>query len=89
MSAIDIAIAVALVVLVVLLVRAATILGHNPHQQIRAHEELAGRPFPPDMSHDTKLALIDRFGLSPTKPRRIWGVIVVVIAVLGLLVWQR
>ena len=89
MSAIDIAIAVALVVLVVLLLRAANILGHKPHQRIRAHEELAGGSFPQGMTQVEKLGLIDRFGISPTNPRRIWVVIAVVIACLGFLVWQR
>lgn len=89
MSAIEIAIAVALLVLVVLLVRAAKVLAHNPHQQIREHEELARRPFPPAMSQATKLGLIDRFGLSPTHPRRIWAIIAAVVASLVFLVWQR
>ena len=89
MSAVDIGIAVALLVLVALLMRAANVLSHNPHQQIRAHEELAGRPFPPEMSHASKLGLIDRFGISPTNPRRLWAVIAAVVAVLVFLVLQR
>jgi hypothetical protein len=88
-SAIDIGIAITFLVLVVLLVRAANVLGRNPHQQIRAHEELIGGKFPNEMTHDAKLAAINRAGVSPTNPGRIWAVIVAVVAFMALLVWQR
>jgi len=88
-SAIDIGIGVTFLVLVVLLVRAANVLGHNPHQQIKAHEELAGGKFPAEMTHDAKLDSINRAGISPSNPSRIWAVIVAVVALMAFLVWQR
>jgi hypothetical protein len=88
MAVLDIAIVALLVVLVIALVRAANLLSANPYQQIQAHEDLAG-PTPPDMTFLQKLDLIDRFGISPTRPSRIWPLIVSLCAVLALLVWQR
>ena len=89
MSALDIAISVAVLVFLVLLIRAANTLSQNPHQQIRAHEDLIGERFPPDMTHAEKRTLIDRAGVSPTNPKRIWSLLVVVAVIFGILVWQR
>jgi hypothetical protein len=87
MAVLDIAIVVVLVVLVIALVHAANVLSANPHQQVKAHEDLAG-PMPSDMTFLQKLDLIDRFGISPTRPSRIRPLIVSLCAVLALLVWQ-
>jgi hypothetical protein len=90
MSAMDIAIAVIFVVLVVVLVRAAKVLSANPYQQIRSHEDLAGGKFPSEMSLVEKQNQIDRAGISPTSPRRIWLTLAVAIGgFLVLLIWQR
>lgn len=88
MALADIAIVVILFALVGVLIHAANVLSANPHQQIKAHEDLAGR-FPASMTFVQKLDLIDRFGISPTTPRRIWALIVALCVVLILLVWQR
>jgi hypothetical protein len=46
----DAALVAALVVFVVLLIRAAYVLGRNPRQQIQEHEKLAGHRFPADVA---------------------------------------
>jgi hypothetical protein len=63
--AMDIAIAVVFVVLVVVLVRAAKLLGANPYQQIRAHEDLSRGKFPPHTSMAEKQDMINLGGVSP------------------------
>jgi hypothetical protein len=88
-SALDIAIGVAVLVFVLLLIRAANTLSQNPHQQIRAHEDLIGQRFPPDMTYAEKRTLIDRAGVSPTNPKRIWTLLIVVALIFAILVWQR
>ena len=88
MAVLDAAIVVVLARLVIALIRAANVLGANPHQQLKAHEDLAGR-MPPEMSFLQKLDLIDRFGISPTRPSRIWPLVVSLCDVLALLLWQR
>ena len=88
MAGLDIAIVVVLVVLVIALIRAANLLSANPYQQMKAHEDLAG-PMPSVMTFLQKRELMDRFGISPNRPRRIWPLIVSLCAVLALLAWQR
>mgnify|MGYP001567641954 CR=1 FL=1 len=87
MSIAGLIIVAALVVFVALLRRAAHVIGRNPYQQIKIHEDIAGR-FPDNMSMTEKLHLIDFFGLSPSNPGRIWGLVLAVVALFGFLLWQ-
>jgi hypothetical protein len=88
MALVDIAIVAGLIGLIALLIHAANVLSANPYQQIKAQEDLAGR-FPSGMTVAQKLDLIDRWGISPTTPRRLWLLIASLCGVLILLVWQR
>ena len=74
--------------LVIALVRAAEVLGRDPYQQIKQHEDLVGR-FPSNMSFPQKLFMINLFGISPTNPGRILGLSVAVIALLFLMLWLQ
>jgi membrane protein implicated in regulation of membrane protease activity len=89
MSLLDVAMVAVLAVFLLLLIRAAYVLGRNPHQQIREHENLAGHRFPAHVSFAERVRLINLRGLSPTNPARIW----VYIAIMGIgfvvLLWLR
>jgi hypothetical protein len=89
MAGIDIAIVIVGVAFVAVLARAARLLATNPYQQVRAHEDLAGRNFPPGTSTAEKLALIDRTGISPGNPRRVLWLVAVIALILVVLVWVR
>lgn len=69
MSLFDLIIGGALIAIVFALIRANDVLGNNPHQQVKALEDLVG-PFPTKMSFAEKLRLNNLYGISPTNPRR-------------------
>jgi hypothetical protein len=77
-----IALAAVLIVLV-LLDRAANVLGRDGYRQIGEHEDLAGR-FPPPGSMAEKLAAIDRHDVSPPRPQRLWLLVAAVVVFLAL-----
>ena len=85
----DVITIVVLGVLIVLLIRAAYALGRNPHQQISEHERLAGSRFPPHIPFHQRLQWINIRGISPTDPRRVWILVVVVAAAFVALLWLR
>jgi hypothetical protein len=70
--------------LLVALLNANGVLGRNPYQQLKAHENLFGR-LPPNMSFAEKLRLIGLFGLSPNNPGSTW-LLAVAVAVLFLVI---
>ena len=78
MSITDILIVCAFVVLLIALLNANRVLGRNPYQQLKAHEDLFGR-LPEDMSFAEKLRLVGLFGLSPNNPGRTWLLAIVVV----------
>ena len=84
----DIVVVIVLLALVVVLIHAANVLSGNRYQRIRAQEDLTGR-FPSSTTFAQKLDLIDRWGISPSTPGRIWGLILLLCAVLLLLLWQQ
>ena len=88
MSLLDVATVAALGVFLVLLVRAAYLLGHNPYQRVKEQERLSGA-FPPDMPFIEKLRLIGRNGISPDNPARIWTLVSIVGIVFAVLLWMR
>ena len=88
MSLLDVAAVAILAVFVVLLIRAMYVLGRNPHQQIREHENLSG-PFPPDVPFAERLRRISLYGVSPSDPRRIWPLLAVVGILFGVVLWLR
>lgn len=88
MSLFDLLIIGALIAFVVALLHANNVLGNNPHQQVKAHEDLVGN-FPTKMSFAEKLRLINMFGISPANPRRTWWVAAVVAAFIFALSWLR
>src|SRR2546422_4437546 len=77
MSLLDVATVAALGVFLVLLIRAAYLLRHNPYQRVKEQEGLSG-PFPPDMPFTEKLRLIGWKGISPSNPPRIWTLLLIV-----------
>lgn len=86
MSATDILIVCGLIVFVVVLLRAHAVLRKNPYQQLKSHEELAGR-LPANMSTAEKLRLINLFGVSPNSPRRPWLLVLVAVALILYMAW--
>ena len=88
MSLLDVATIAALAVLLVLLVRAAYLLSHNPYQRVKEQERLLG-PFPPHMPFIEKLRLISWRGISPDNPARIWTLVAIVGIVFAVLLWMR
>lgn len=88
MSLLDVAAVAILAVFVVLLIRAAYLLGRNPHQQIREQENLSGR-FPPDVPFAERFRRISLHGVSPSNPRRIWLLLAVVGILFGVVLWLR
>jgi hypothetical protein len=88
MSATDILIVGGLAVLVVALLRASEILSKNPHQQLKAHEDLAGQ-FPANMSTSEKFRLINLFGLSPSNPIRPWLLVIAVVVLFLFVAWLQ
>ena len=81
MSAFDAAIVLALVVFLVLLFRAAHVLGANPDEQIKEQEKLAG-PFPPGTTRSAKLRLMSIFGsVSVSSPKRVWAIAIAAVVV--------
>ena len=88
MSLLDVVTVAILAVFVVLLIRAAYLLRHNPYQRVREQERLSG-PFPPDMPLTEKLRLIGWKGISPDNPDRIWTLIFVVGIGFVVLLWLR
>jgi len=89
MSIFEIAIVLALFVFVVLLLRAAHVLGANPDQQIKEQEKLVG-PFPPGTTPAEKLRVMRIFGsVAASNPKRVWAIaIVTIICFVWLLVLQ-
>jgi hypothetical protein len=74
MSLSEAAIVLALVVLLVLLLRAAHVLGSNPDQQIKEQEKLAG-PFPLGTTRTRKLRLMSVIGsVAGSSPARVWAI---------------
>ena len=69
MSITDILIVGAFVVLLIALLNANGVLGRNPYQQLKSHEDLFGR-LPETMSFGEKQRLVGLFGLSPSNPGR-------------------
>jgi len=88
MSEADILIAGGLVVLVIALLRASAILSKNPHQHLKAHEDLAGQ-FPANMSIFEKFRLINLFGLSPSSPIRPWLLVIAVVVLFFIVAWLQ
>ena len=88
MALLDVALVAALVVFVVLLVRAAYVLGRSPRQQVREHENLAGS-FPVDVPFGERLRRVNLYGVSPTNPGRIWVLLAIVGVVVVVLLWLR
>jgi hypothetical protein len=88
MSLLDVATVAALAVFLVLLIRAAYLLRHNPYQRVKEQERLSG-PFPPDMPFTEKLRLINWKGMSPENPARIWTLVSIVGIVFAVLLWMR
>jgi hypothetical protein len=88
MSLLDVATIAALALLLVLLIRAAYLLSHDPYQRVKEQERLSG-PFPPHMPFIEKLRLISRNGMSPANPARIWTLVSIVGIVFAALLWLR
>ena len=88
MSLLDIATVATLGVFLVLLIRAAYLLRHNPYQRVREQERLSGS-FPPDMPFTERLRLIGWKGISPSSPDRIWTLLFVVGIGFVVLLWLR
>jgi hypothetical protein len=88
MSLLDVATVAAVGVFLVLLVRAAYLLSHNPYQRVKEHERLSG-PFPPHMPFIEKLRVISRYGISPDNPARIWTLVSIAGIVFAVLLWMR
>ena len=88
MSLLDVATVAALGVFLVLLIRAAYLLRHNPYQRVKEQEGLSG-PFPPEMPFIEKLRLISRNGISPNNPARIWTLVSIVGIIFTVLLWMR
>lgn len=88
MSIIDLVILGVLVVLLIGLLRANSILGRNPYQQLKQHESQFGQ-FPSNTNLLDKIRLINLYGISPTNPNRVWVLIVVVITFFFLQIWLR
>jgi hypothetical protein len=88
MSLLDVATVAALGVLLVLLIRAAYLLRHNPYQRVQEQERLSG-PFPPHVPFIERLRLINWGGLSPDNPARIWTLVLIVGIVFAVLLWMR
>ncbi|HJT61713.1 MAG TPA: hypothetical protein VJ797_08530 [Burkholderiales bacterium] len=88
MSLLDVATVAALGVFLVLLVRAAYLLRHNPHQRVKEQERLSG-PFPPHMPWIERLRLMNWGGMSPDNPVRIWRLVLIVGILFAVLLWMR
>ena len=89
MSLFDLLLVGALIAIVFALLRANDVLGNNPHQQVKALEDLVG-PFPTKMSFAEKLRLNNLYGISPTNPRRaLWLAVVVALFFLAMLWLQQ
>lgn len=88
MSLLDIATVAALGVFVVLLIRAAYLLGQNPYQRIKEQEGLSGS-FPPNVPFSERLWLIGWKGVSPGGPIRIWALLLIVGIGFAVLLWLR
>lgn len=89
MSLFDLIIVGALIAIVFALIRANDVLGNNPHQQVKALEDLVG-PFPTKMSFAEKLRLNNFFGITPTNPRRArWLAVVITLFFLAMLWLQQ
>lgn len=88
MSIIDLLILGVLVALLIGLLRANSILGRNPYQQLKQHESQFGQ-FSPNTNLLDKIHLINLFGISPANPNRVWVLIVVVIAFFFLQILLR
>jgi hypothetical protein len=88
MSLLDIATVVVLGVFVMLLVRAANVLGRNSYQRVREQEKLSGA-FPPNMPFAERLRLIGWKGISPGNPIRIWALLLIVGSGFAVLLWLR
>lgn len=84
MSFTDVLIVGVLVILLVALLNANSLLGRNPYQHLKAHEDLFGR-FPEHMSFAEKLKLVGLFGLSPNNPGRTW-LLAVAVAIIFLVI---
>lgn len=79
MSMFDAVVVLALVVLLILLFRAAHVLGSDPDQQIKEQERLAG-PFPPNTTRTEKLRLMSIFGgVAASNPKRVWAIAIAVV----------
>lgn len=87
MSLRDFATVAALVVFVVLLLRAAYLLT-NPYQRVKEQERLSG-PFPPHMPFAERLRLVDWKGTAPRNPHRLWVVLFIVGIGIAVLLWLR
>ena len=89
MSLFDAAIVLALIVLVILLIRASHVIGSNLDQQIKEQETLAS-PFPPGTTRTEKLRLMYIFpSIAANDPKRVWAIaIATVIFLLWLVVLQ-
>jgi len=89
MSLFDLLLVGALIAFVFALLRANDVLGNNPHQQVKALEDLVG-PFSTKMSFAEKLRLSNLYGISPTNPRRArWLAVVVALFFLAMLWLQQ
>lgn len=89
MSLFDLLLVGALIAFVFALFRANDVLGNNPHQQVKALEDLVG-PFPAKMSFAEKLRLNNLYGISPTNPGRVrWLAVVVALFFLAMLWLQQ
>lgn len=89
MSLFDLILVGALIAIVFALLRASDVLGNNPHQQVKALEDLVG-PFSAKISFAEKLRLNNMYGISPTNPRRTrWLAVVVALFFLAMLWLQR
>jgi hypothetical protein len=88
MSPLDVATVAMLGMFVVLLIRAAYLLRHNPYQRVREQERLSG-PFPRDMPLTERLRLLGWKGISPDNPAGIWPLLFVVGIGFVVLLWIR
>ena len=88
MSHLDIATVAALGIFLVILIRAAYLLRHNPYQRVEEQERLSG-PFAPHVPFIERLRLINLGGISPDNPARIWTPVLIVGIVFAVLLWMR
>ena len=87
MSTLEIIVGVILIAVLFAAIRAAYVLRRNPHQQIKEHEDLAGR-FRAHVTMAEKLSRMNLRGISPSQSGRIWRVALVVVLCFVFFLWR-